>query len=303
MAATPLVSIGLPIADEPIRFVATAIESVLAQTHSDWELLVACDGAPTQTVEFLQTYDDPRIEVAAHRDRLGLATRLNQFAQLAKGSFLARMDADDVMFSERIERQLRFLETHPEVDLVSSRAVTISVDGAVHGITRRHPAPYSKANFLRSTPFVHPTAFARTDWWTANPYDQRYIRVQDKVLWLQSFDRTVFHQMEDPLLFYRLPTRLDPAKYSRSVGYERRVIRAFGPEAVGRLETAAVLARSLVKQLVVTVAARAGKEGSVLRRRYEPLESGDLLRYQQKLDALVDSANPPTESATMRLDS
>src|SRR5438093_1473162 len=92
-----------------------AIDSLLGQSYRDFELLVIDDGSTDQTPSLLNTYKDDRIRVLRHEHNSGLIASLNHGIDVAKGKFIARMDADDVSHPRRLERQLAFLERHPEV--------------------------------------------------------------------------------------------------------------------------------------------------------------------------------------------
>src|SRR6476660_8120063 len=109
----PTVSVGLPVAKEPINYIREAIRSVQNQSITDWELIVIADGSPDATRNYLTSLTDPRIRVFLRRTSLGLSARLNEIADLAQGEFLARMDADDIMYPTRLEHQITVLRDHP----------------------------------------------------------------------------------------------------------------------------------------------------------------------------------------------
>src|SRR5262249_45608253 len=96
------------------RWVREAVTSVLTQTLADLELIVIDDGSTDATPEVLESIRDPRLRVE-RRARQGLTLALNRALELARAPLLARLDADDVAAPERLARQARFLEAHPEV--------------------------------------------------------------------------------------------------------------------------------------------------------------------------------------------
>ena len=113
------VTIGIPFLNAR-RYLEDAVRSVFAQTHGDWELLLIDDGSTDGSIAVVRHLDDPRVRVLGDGSNRGLCARLNQIASLAQGTYLARMDADDLMHPERIERQLKFLRANPNVDLIDT---------------------------------------------------------------------------------------------------------------------------------------------------------------------------------------
>jgi glycosyltransferase involved in cell wall biosynthesis len=120
---TPAVSVLLPVYNAQ-RYLAEAVESVLAQTFADLELIVVDDGSTDRSGRILRRFEarDPRVRLVSRANR-GLVASLNEMIGLARGEFLARMDADDVALPRRLEVQVAYLRDHPDV---------VAVGGAVH---------------------------------------------------------------------------------------------------------------------------------------------------------------------------
>ncbi|MCL2744938.1 MAG: glycosyltransferase family 2 protein, partial [Planctomycetaceae bacterium] len=118
------VSIGISFLNNK-RTLVHAIRSVFAQTIDDWELLLVDDGSSDGSLEIAQSVKDPRVRVLHDGQRRYLAARLNQIAAEAKYELVARMDADDIMFTERLEIQRR-LFADSKINLVSSPACIIN---------------------------------------------------------------------------------------------------------------------------------------------------------------------------------
>ncbi|WP_369283527.1 glycosyltransferase family 2 protein [Oscillibacter sp. GMB15532] len=115
----PQISVILPVCNG-VKFLSRAVDSLLAQTCRDWELLIINEyGSDDGSAELAAQYArrDGRIRVLQNRQRLGLAESLNLGFRAAAGDFLARMDADDISYPERFEKQLAFLRAHPEVGI------------------------------------------------------------------------------------------------------------------------------------------------------------------------------------------
>ena len=113
----PLVSIGLPTFNCE-KTLAIAIRSILNQTYGNWELLLMEDGSSDRTLEVARSFSDPRISVFTDHSHKGRVPRLNQAVAMSRGEYFARMDADDVAYPERLERQAEYLAWHPDIDLL-----------------------------------------------------------------------------------------------------------------------------------------------------------------------------------------
>lgn len=287
----PTVSIGLPVAQEKITYVRDAIRSVQNQSITDWELIVVADGSPRTTRDYLTMLTDPRIHVFLHEECLGLAARLNEIADLARGEFLARMDADDIMHPERLERQVSILRGNPGINLVACRAAIIDEHNVIMGVTPQVPPTVTPASMLASTPFIHPTVIARTVWWQLNRYNTQFLRSQDKALWIASARDSCLVRDAQILLFYRVTRAMDPAKYACSVRFERVIIRHFGPALVGCIPTLRILLSSLAKQNIIMAASKLGQTHRILSRRYISLNDQELPALAMQLKTAVA---PPT---------
>src|SRR5690606_22420882 len=111
-----------------------AIRSVFVQTHSNWELILIDDGSTDQSLDLALKIRDSRVRVISDGKHKGLPTRLNEITASASGEYIARMDADDVMHPERLEKQVKFLLSHPSCDVVGTGVFFIDKNGTPVGI-------------------------------------------------------------------------------------------------------------------------------------------------------------------------
>src|SRR5271157_3722803 len=118
------VTIGLP-AFNARPYLELALRSIFAQTFRDWELIIIDDGSSDGSPELLHCLDDERVRVIADGQHLGLGARLNQIVGMARGRYIARMDADDLMHPERLQTQLDYLLQHPRVDVVGCNLLVL----------------------------------------------------------------------------------------------------------------------------------------------------------------------------------
>ena len=124
MNKEPLVTIGIPCYNVG-RFIALSIRSVLMQTYTNFELIITDDGSTDNTVDEIRKFNDSRIKLSVDGENCGISYRLNQQIDMAKGNIFIRMDGDDIMFPNRVEEQVKYLQEHPNVDVIGAGAVII----------------------------------------------------------------------------------------------------------------------------------------------------------------------------------
>ena len=115
----PVITIAMPFFNSAATL-ELAIRSLLNQSYGDFELLLCDDGSDDQGLMIAQGFRDPRVICWSDGRRLRLAARLNECIDRARGRYLARMDADDIAYPHRLERQMAFLVAHAEIDLCSA---------------------------------------------------------------------------------------------------------------------------------------------------------------------------------------
>lgn len=203
-----------------------ALRSILAQTYQDWELIVVDDGSTDRTAESVSQVKDPRVRfIQEPSSNMGLALRLNQCVRLARGQYVARMDADDVSYPRRLEQQVQFLEAHRNIDLLGTGAVIFKGEGEIVGC---YPTASSHETVCRRPwwgfPLAHPTWMGKRDWFLAHPYSDQDSRCEDQALLLQCFTHSHFAALEEVLLGYRM-TEIKAGKLGRGrLNYCRRLL-------------------------------------------------------------------------------
>ncbi|MGZ5500902.1 MAG: glycosyltransferase family 2 protein, partial [Nitrososphaeraceae archaeon] len=125
MSNTPLVSVLMPVYNAGSYF-KPALVSIINQTYTNWELIIADDGCTDGCLEILTAINDPRIIVIRDSMNLGISKRLNQMIGMARGQYFARMDSDDIAHTDRLREQLCMLLENPQLDLIASRANIIN---------------------------------------------------------------------------------------------------------------------------------------------------------------------------------
>ena len=201
--AQPTVSIVLPVYNAG-SVLPQALASISFQTLRDWELILIDDGSTDGCLSGYEPADD-RIKLIQDGRNLGLASRLNEGIDRARGRYVARMDADDVAYPERLETQTNFLEEHPEIDLVAARTLLFREDGRAIGLSpfrRTHGeicAAPGRGFFL-----PHPTGMGKTEWFRRHHYHlPEFVRAEDQELLLRTYNTSRFACLPEVLLGYR----------------------------------------------------------------------------------------------------
>lgn len=209
--AAPLVSIIMPMRNSAATVDAT-IRSIQRQTLQEWELIVIDDGSSDQSATIVENLGDSRIRLVREPVGRGLAARLNQAVALCTGTYIARMDSDDLCFPERLARQIERLRHDPAIDVLGCGAMVFDAQGAPVGLL---PCGTEHADIVRRPyvgfPLPHPTWCASASWFRAHPYDPGLTKAEDQDLLLRSYRTSRFAALDEVLLGYRQP-RLDLSK-------------------------------------------------------------------------------------------
>ena len=201
----PLITVAMPIYNAG-RHLRMAVLSIVKQTIEDWELLIIDDGSTDGSLECIQDIKDPRIRVIRDDLNKGLAARLNEAIELARGQFFARMDQDDISYPERFARQVAMLDNDSNLDLVGVRAIAISQEDQVVGI---FPYAINHSNIC-AKPWngfylAHPTWMGRIEWFRRHRYaTPGSYMCEDMELLLRSFSLSRFGAVPEVLFAYRL---------------------------------------------------------------------------------------------------
>lgn len=251
MTENPLISIIMPCYNVQAT-VGLTIKSILQQSYSNWELITIDDGSSDETCPIIRNLNDPRIRLLSDGNNRGCPTRLNEGIAAATGSYIARMDADDVMFPQRLEKQLCLLQENPEVDLVGSGIISIDVHNCVKAQRTPPPRITDPYRILKGEVLYHPTVMGKRDWFLAHPYDPAYIHSDDYALWCSAASDLCIANIQEPLLFYREHQLFTYAKYRGRKTYTNRAIKTYAPALVGRGKTLLLLLRRAAKNSIYT---------------------------------------------------
>lgn len=281
---TPLVSIGIAFRN-PGAYFAEALRSVFAQTYDRWELLLIDDGSTDGSVELARSLDDSRVHLAVDGMRRGLSVRLNQIASMARGEFLFRMDADDIMHPERVARQTAMLSDGPANMVLGTHAYSIGERSELLGL--RHPANPDCTGFEVRRAFLHPTVAARAEWFRDNPYSEEPIfsRSEDAELWCRTVARSHFAVLDRPLLYYRESGALQFERYMSTAAGVLTLLTARYRRPFSGFAYRVI--RELFKVGVYALGSGNGLTGVVGRRKYRALNDDELREASENLDQVL----------------
>lgn len=202
----PSVSVVMPVWKAESIHVPLAVVSVLAQTLTNWELIVIEDPSDEPAGPLLAAFDDARIRHVVNASRTSFSEQLNLGLSLARSDLVARMDADDVCEPARLQTQLDFLRQQPQIDLVGTDLMVIDNAGRTIG-RRRYPHTHAAIGraLPRYNPLAHPAVMFRKQVVLDAGGYQGDMCIADYDLWNRLFARGVrMANLPQPLLRYRV---------------------------------------------------------------------------------------------------
>jgi glycosyltransferase involved in cell wall biosynthesis len=206
----PAVSVILP-AYNCEKYIAKAIESVLQQTFTDFELIIINDGSTDRTEEIIKSFSDPRILYQVNNTNKGLVFTLNKGIDTAKGKYIARMDGDDISLSERFEKQFNYLQLNKEVDILATVVTLIDeneiVSGTWHSDINNVSAKEIRKELPKDNCIAHPSIMGNASVFRKYKFNQTQSSGEDYDLWLRmAADNIIIHKLSEPLLQHRILT-------------------------------------------------------------------------------------------------
>jgi glycosyltransferase involved in cell wall biosynthesis len=188
------------------RYLSEAIGSILSQTFSDFELIIINDGSTDRSLQIIQSFYDQRIKLISHPNR-GLAASLNAGIKIARGKYIARMDADDISCPDRLSLQFYYMEQHPECVLSSGAVEYIDAEG-VSLYTRSLPAEdiKIKAGLPLHVQIIHPACILQRAVFSKTSGYREDIKkhIEDILLWNELSELGLFANLKEVLLRYRI---------------------------------------------------------------------------------------------------
>jgi len=252
-----LVSVLMPVYNAE-QFVAQAIESVLNQTHQNFELICVDDGSQDKSYSILESYakKDTRIKVFQNEKNTGIGYTRRKLVGLSKGTYIAILDADDIMMPQRLEKQFTFLEKNPDVVVLGGQCVTIDAKGDVTG-TKIFPESfneiykmmYKKMSIQQPTLMVNKSLVPEDFPW----YDNSMSPVEDLDNLFRLFNYGKFANLPDFVLFYRVYSASSSLKNPKRTYRLTKIVRNRAVKLYGYKPTLGARVEVFLQDIVVAV--------------------------------------------------
>jgi glycosyltransferase involved in cell wall biosynthesis len=221
-ANPPLVSIVMGVYNGE-RYLKEAIDSMLNQTQTNFEFIIINDGSTDSTGEILHAYTDPRVFILEQENH-GLTKSLNRGIALARGKYIARMDSDEISMSNRLEKQIEYLENNFDVGAVGTSYNRIDAIGSIIG-QEIISVPVQKKDIYKNLFewcfLLHGSVMMRKEvldmvgW-----YDENFLYSQDYDLWFRILDHYSLGVLSEPLFCWRLhPDSIYSSKQTTAIHY------------------------------------------------------------------------------------
>lgn len=288
---TPVyISIGIPFYNAE-SYLEDAICSVLAQTHQYWELILINDGSTDKSLEIAELYAkiDKRIRVLSDGKNKKLPKRLNQIIDEAKFDYIARMDADDLMSNDRLEKQISILESNKEIDLVTTGCLTIGKYNELTGVKLGENYRMNAEMILEGvTNLLHASLLARKSWYSRNKYDESRLLAEDFDLWLQAAKRNdlKYLVLEEPLYWYRVTENITVFKMINGYNTQIKIINDNYHGIISENKKIKIIRKFETKKKIVKILNKIGLIKVLLKLRSKSFTEESLEYYEKNISEI-----------------
>lgn len=227
MNTFPLISVLLPLYNEPVMFAQLSIDSIRNQTYKNLEIILLLDNPENVDLKSLlkkNKEEDERIKLHFNETNLGLPNTLNIGIRLATGDFIARMDGDDISSPSRLETQLNYMLAHPNIDLVGTNSFVINEEGKIIGKYQKLKTDFSQKKMLRTVNInlIHPTWFGKSELFKKCLY-RDFMHCEDYDFMARAYSVGAnFHNINEELFYCRVQ-QTSCRSVSRKFAYEQYI--------------------------------------------------------------------------------
>ena len=251
-----VVSVIMPIYNAE-RFLHEALSSVLSQTFTEFECILVNDASTDGSVGIIEAFHDARIVLLENDRNRGVTYSLNRALEIARGKYIVRMDADDIMHPDRIAKQLEAMESDPDIAVLSSKIRFINEDGEETGSWNHDQSATSVDEIRNLMPatncIAHPSVMIRREVILKFGYSYKHKGAEDWDLWLRLLNAGYrIEKLDEVLLNYRVHHSSVSAKDKEREVLERRLMRVrsvFLCEELRKFRLSAFLIRIVYAQL------------------------------------------------------
>lgn len=241
MEKFPNISICIPMYNAAL-FIKNCIDSVLAQSFQDFELLIVDDGSTDNSCDIVNSVRDNRIRLI--RNQHDYVGSLNMLLDEAKGKYIARMDADDVMYPNRLAIQYEYMENHPDIDVIGGRMTVFkqSIKDSLYDLNVKRGS-LCISDMLDNCCICHPTVMFRAASINGKEkfrYDKQMAYAEDYDLWMRMLaSGKKFFNLEEKLTYYRLHEQQVTTSHHEEQAQKSKTIRTWALQKQIELENKA----------------------------------------------------------------
>jgi glycosyltransferase involved in cell wall biosynthesis len=209
------------------KFLEQALKSILNQLTEDMELLIIDDSSSDRSSEILQVLrsSDPRVQLIRNSENRGVGFCAALGTKIARGKYILRMDSDDICLPGRFDKQIRFLDQNPDIDIVGGWSIEIDENGKTGGV-RKMPCRHEEiVSLIWANPLIQPTvAFRKDKILLAGNYNQANRRSEDYELWFRCVKTDLrFANLAEPLTYYRFSSKSPKKKRLKQAIHQAKV--------------------------------------------------------------------------------
>ena len=201
------ISIVMPTYNTPVEYLKEAVESILQQTFSDFEFIIVDDcSSLEESIQYLQTLNDPRVKILRNSENLGITKSLNIGLREAAGKYIARMDSDDISLPERLEKQYAFMELHSDAVFCATYVENFGDQNGIRRCDTRDLEWFRIKLLFDNYGPAHPSVMYRRDILLKQSlfYDERIRYSQDYMMFVNASRIGAVYCMEEVLVRYRV---------------------------------------------------------------------------------------------------
>ena len=215
------------------KYLDDAIKSILNQTFQNLEFVIIDDGSTDDSLNIIKSYNDNRIRLIENKETQGQSKTLNKGINLARGTYIARVDQDDISRSDRLEKQLEFMEKNSDIDVCGSWVELMGKQSDVLNLETR--SEEIKISLLTNQNLAHPAVMIRKSTLVKHNlyYDPKFIIANDYDLWVRMFEYCSFANIPEPLVKHRVHHDQFSKKFGEKNSYETNKILKFLLKKIG----------------------------------------------------------------------
>lgn len=284
------ITIGIPFYNAEF-YLEDAICSVLAQTHEYWELILVDDGSTDKSLSIAYKYAkfDKRIRVISDGKNKKLPNRLNEIIKESKYDYIARMDADDLMSNDRLEKQIKVLKNNDDIDFITSGCLSIGTKSELTGVIPIKNYQVDATMILNGkTNLIHASLLARKSWYCRNFYNESSLLAEDYHLWLSAAmkDDLNYVVIEEPLYWYRVVENVTREKMVAGYNTQIKIIKDNYQGIIDYSDKKRIVRRFEIKKIVVRALDQIKLLKILLKLRSNKYDQSDINYYNKHMDTI-----------------